>query len=99
MRHLVERGAWREGPHRQHRVARTDGAEALPSQLGRHLPPQTLVLDMLHATASRWDTATARRGATPPHRTTWVRPSLAALMAGQSDAVITALTAEANEPL
>jgi hypothetical protein len=99
MRQLVARVALREGPHIQHRVALTDGAEALQQQLVSHLPQHTLVLDIIHATASRWDTANALLGATHPHRTAWVRHDLESLMAGPSDAVLSALTAAANDPL
>ena len=49
MAHLVPRVAQREGPHIQHRVALTDGAEALQQQLVTHVPAFTLVLDSSHA--------------------------------------------------
>jgi hypothetical protein len=98
MRYLVERVAQREGPHLQHRVALSDGAEALQQQLLTHLPQPTLVLDIIHATAYLWDTANALLGETHPHRTVWVRHYLELLVAGQADAVITALEEEANDP-
>jgi hypothetical protein len=98
MRHLVDRVARRQGPHIQHRVALSDGAEALQQQLVTHLPQHTLVLDIIHATAYLWDTANALLGETHPHRTVWVRHYLEPLVAGQADAVITALEEEANDP-
>jgi hypothetical protein len=73
LHHLVERVARREGPQIQHRVALSDGAEALQQQLVTHLPQHTLVLDIIHATAYLWDTANALLGETHPHRTLWVR--------------------------
>lgn len=38
------------------------------------------------------------RGETHPHRTAWVRSSLEPVLAGQMEAVITALEAEAHDP-
>lgn len=99
IRQLVERVAPREGPQIQHRVALTDGAEALQQQLVTHLPQHTLVLDILHATTYLWDTANALLGETHPHRTAWVRHYLEPLVAGQTEAVITTLEAEANDPM
>ena len=98
-RHRGARVARRAGPHLQHRVALTEGADARPPPLVRHVPPHPLGLAMSHATASRGDTATARRGDTPPHRTAGVRHDLASRKAGPSAAVRRALSAAANAPL
>ena len=49
MRRLAQRVAQRDGPHLQHRVALTDGAEALQQQVVRYVPEPTLVLDIIHA--------------------------------------------------
>ena len=95
---LAQRVAQREGPHLQQRVALTDGAEALQQQLVSHFPAYTLVLDIIHATEYLWDTANALLGETHPQRVAWVRAYLEALLAGQTDAVITALEAEAKDP-
>jgi hypothetical protein len=98
MTRLVQRVAQREGPQIQHRVALTDGAEALQQQVVTHLPEHTLVLDIIHATEYLWDTANLLLGETHPHRTVWVRSYLEPLVAGQTEAVLTALEAEANDP-
>src|SRR5215207_7404840 len=98
MSRLAQRVAQREGPHIQQRVALTDGAEALQQQLVRHVPEHTLVLDIIHATEYLWDTATALLGETHPQRPAWVRAYLEPLLAGQTDAVITALAAEGKDP-
>jgi len=45
-----------------------------------------------------WDTANALLGETHPQRLAWVRAYLESLLAGQTDAVITALEAEAHDP-
>ena len=94
----AQRVAHRAGPHLQQRVARTAGAEALPQPVVTPFPAYTLILDSIPATASLWDTATARLGATHPPRTAWVRADLEARWAGQTDAVITAVEAEVKDP-
>jgi hypothetical protein len=63
-----------------------------------HLPEHTLVLDIIHATAYLWDTANTLLGETHPHRLAWVHAYLDPLLAGQTDAVITALEAEGHDP-
>jgi len=98
MTRLVRRVAQREGPQIEHRVALTDGAEALQQQLMTHVPGHTLVLDIIHATEYLWDAANTVLGETHPHRTAWVRAYLEPLLSGQTDAVITALAEEANDP-
>jgi hypothetical protein len=98
MRQLAQRVAQREGPHLQQRVALTDGAEALQQRLLSHFPEHTLVLDIIHATEYLWDTANALLGETHPQRVVWVRAYLEALLAGETDAVITALEAEGKDP-
>jgi hypothetical protein len=98
MSRLVPRVAQRDGPSIQQRVALTDGAEALQQQVGTPWPESTLILDVIHATEYLWDTANAWLGETHPQRLAWVRAFLEPLLAGQSDAVITALEAEAKDP-
>jgi hypothetical protein len=88
---LAERAAQREGPTIQHRVALTDGAEALQAQMTAHLPSYTLVLDIIHATEYLWDAANALLGERHPERTAWMRRHLAQLLAGQGNTVIAAL--------
>jgi hypothetical protein len=98
MRRLAQRAAQREGPQIEQRVALTDGAEALQQQLVTHFPAYTLILDIIHATEYLWDAANALLGETHPQRLAWVRAYLEALVAGQTDAVITALEAEVQNP-
>ena len=99
MRELAQRVAQRDGPHIQQRVALTDGAEALQQQVMAYFPGYALILDIIHATEYLWDTANALLGETHPQRTAWVRAYLEALLAGQIEAVITALEAEGQDPL
>jgi len=94
MPRLGQRVTQRQGSQIQHRVARTDGAEALQPQVGTYLPEHTLGLDIIHATEYLWDTANLLLGETHPHRTGWVRSSLEPLVAGQTEAVLAALEAE-----
>jgi hypothetical protein len=98
MTRLMPRVAQRDGPPIQHRVALTDGAEALQQQLMLHFPQHTLVLDIIHATEYLWDTANALLGEIHPGRSAWVRTHLEQVLAGQTDTVITALAAEADDP-
>lgn len=98
MARLVERAAPRDGPHIQARVALTDGAEARQQPWLARFPAHTVVLDISHATESLWDAANALLGDTHRHRTAWVRSSLEPLVAGQTEAVLTALAAEAHAP-
>src|SRR5262245_49402986 len=71
MTRLVPRVTQREGSPIPDRVALTDGAEALQQHVQTHLPAHTLVLDIIHATESRWDTAHVLLGETHPHRSAW----------------------------
>jgi hypothetical protein len=95
---LVARAQQREGLHIRDRVALTDGAEALQTQMTTHFPLYTLVLDIIHATDYLWAAANALLGETHPERTAWVRSHLEHLLAGQTETVIAALEAAAHEP-
>ena len=90
---LAHRASQREGADIQHRVALTDGAEALQEKLQTHFPKHTLVLDIIHVAEYLWATANALLGETHPHRTTWVHAYLEALLSGETDTVIAALEA------
>lgn len=95
---LAARAERRDGPQIVDRVALTDGAEALQDQMRAALPGYTLVLDIIHAVEYLWAAANAVLGERHPERTAWVRDHLLALLRGQTDAVVTALTAAADEP-
>jgi hypothetical protein len=99
MSRLAQRVAQRDGAPIQQRIALTDGAEALQQQVMAHFPAYALILDIIHATEYLWDTANALLGETHPQRTAWVRAYLEALLAGQIEAVITALEAEGKDPM
>ena len=95
---LAARAHRREGAQIRDRVALTDGAEALQDKMRAALPDYTLVLDVIHAVEYLWDAANALLGERHPERTAWVRGHLLALLRGQTDAVVTALTAAADDP-
>jgi len=95
---LAKRAAHRDGGHIQHRVALTDGAEALQDQMQACFPGYTLILDILHATEYLWDAANALVGETDPKRIDWLRPKLVQLLEGKTAEVIRSLQAEAAMP-
>lgn len=95
---LAQRAHQREDARIQHRVALTDGAEALQAQMLAQLPTYTLVLDIIHATEYLWAAANAVLGEQHPERTPWVRGHLTALLGGQVATVISALETAAADP-
>lgn len=95
---LAQRAAPRDGDGIQHRVALTDGAVSLQTQMQQHFPDYPLVLDIIHATEYLWDAATALLGERHPDRKAWVREHLGLLLGGDVGEVIARLTAAAAEP-
>ncbi len=93
---LTQRVVQREGAHIEHRVALTDGDEALQHQVNDRLPAFTLVLDIIHASEYLWDAANALLGETHPERTAWVEKHLLSILSGQAADVIQALEREAQ---
>ena len=93
---LAARVQRRDGPQIVDRVALTDGAQALQDQMRAALPAHTLVLDLIHAVEYLWAAGNALLGERHADRTTWVRGHLLALLRGQVDAVVTALTEDAD---
>jgi hypothetical protein len=95
---LQQRVTQRVGPQIQERVALTDGAEALQTQVQAHFPAHTLVLDIIHASEYLWDVANALLGECHPGRKAWVRTRLEHLVSGATATVIADLEATAQEP-
>jgi hypothetical protein len=95
---LVERVAQREGDHIQHRVALTDGAEALQDRVRDQLPRFSLVLDIIHTSEYLWGAANALMGETHPERTAWVGEQLLEILSGRTTAVIQTLESLAQDP-
>jgi len=80
--------AARDGTHITHRVALTDGSQALQERVQRQFPTFTLVLDLIHVTEYLWKAATALRGETDPQRTTWVKARTLRLLHSQNAGVV-----------
>lgn len=95
---LVRRVTQREGPHIQHRVALTDGAEPFQRQVLTRLSMFTLVLDIIHAIEYLWQAANAWLGETNPNRTAWVREQLLHILSGRTAIVIETLERLAQAP-
>lgn len=87
---LAARAAQRDGVHIAHRVALTDGSEALQDQIQAHLGNDSLVLDIIHVNEYLWDAVNALLGETHTGRTDWIRPKLVLLLEGKTMDVITA---------
>jgi hypothetical protein len=92
------RVARRDGPHRTHRVALTDGSQALQERVQRQFPTFTLVLDLIHATEYLWKAANALLGETNPRRTAWVKARTLQLVRSQSAWIVADLRHLAATP-
>lgn len=95
---LARRVSQREGPHIQHRVALTDGAESLQRQVRDRLSRFTLVLDIIHAVEYLWTAANALLGETNPDRIPWVQEQLLHILSGRTSAVIQTLENCVRDP-
>jgi hypothetical protein len=97
IRRLSQRIDRRDGPHIQHRVAITDGDEALREHLAAALPGFTLVLDIMHVLSYLRDAVKALHGGWTSSRSDDdLRAQLETLLAGQTQAVIDDLLARAD---
>jgi len=90
--------ARRDGAHLTHRVALTDGSQALQERVQRQFPTFTLVLDLIHATEYLWKAATALLGETNARRTAWVKARTLQLVRSQSAGVVADLRHLADTP-
>lgn len=95
---LAQRVAQREGDHLRHRVALTDGAEALQKRVQERFPDFELVLDIIHASEYLWDAANALLGETHPEREGWVGEHLLQILSGKTATVIETLQERAQDP-
>jgi len=94
---LTQRVAQREGQHIQHRVALTDGDEALQRRVDDRLSTFNLTLDIIHASEYLWDAANALLGETNPDRTTWVGEHLLHILSGRTADVIHTLESRTRD--
>lgn len=95
---LVQCVAQREGNHIRHRVALTDGDDALQCQVHNRLSTFTLVLDIIHASEYLWDAANALLGEKHADRNAWVRERLLLILAGKTEDVIQDLESHLQPP-
>lgn len=75
----------------QHRVALTDGADALQRHFREKLPDFSLVLDFIHALEYLWKAANARYDEDDPQRLLWVKSLARLLLEGQTQSLIDTL--------
>lgn len=88
---LAQCVARREGTRIQHRVALTDGDDALQRQVHNRLSMFSLVLDIIHASEYLWNAANALLGEKHPDRNVWVREHLLLILSGKTEKVIQVL--------
>lgn len=81
-----------------HRIALTDGSEALQDRTREALPGFTLVLDFIHADEYLWKAANAWLGETAPGRTVWVKQRALCLLSGETQTVIDEFRRLADSP-
>jgi len=94
---LAEGVRRQEGEHIRERVALTDGAEALQSQVCVALPSFTLVLDVIHAIEYLWKAANALLGETHPKREVWVKRCAQLMLTGELPRLMGVLRVLAEE--
>jgi len=85
----------RDGGHIRHRVALTDGAQALQARMRTHLRGFTLVLDVIHVSEYLWKAGSALYGETDPQRAVWVEAQLRDVLSSRVQTVIDRLVAKA----
>ncbi len=95
---LATHVARRDGAHIEHRMALTDGCEALQQRMRVHLPDFTLVLDFVHVTEYLWNAANALFGEKSPDRDPWVQKQAFQLLSGDTDQVIAHLESWLAKP-
>lgn len=84
----------RDGRHIRHRVALSDGCEALQRHLREHFPHFSLVLDFVHVSEYLWKAANVLFDEKDPARLDWVKARTEDLLRGQCEAVIKRLRQE-----
>lgn len=90
--------AQQEGPHIRHRVALTDGSEALQTRTQAQFPDFVLILDLIHADEYLWKVANVLLGETAPQRTEWVSSRTLQILSGQTHSVIAEFREQAQQP-
>lgn len=87
-----------QGAHIRHKVALTDGSQALQERVQAQFPDFALVLDCIHAIEYLWKAANALLGETAFERTDWVQTRSLWMLSGQTQALIDDLHQTARTP-
>ncbi len=85
---LVRAVSRRDGPHIRHRVALTDGAQALQERVGSYLPGFTLILDLVHVKDYVRDASAALLGEDYPLLQDFIACRLWELLTGRLERVL-----------
>jgi hypothetical protein len=85
---LLKQVANRQGEHIQHRVALSDGCEALQSRIQDRFAPFTLILDFIHADEYLWNVANSLLGENHPQRLAWMKEHTLQILSGQTEQLI-----------
>ena len=88
----------REGTHILHRLALTDGAEALQKRVLLYLPDFTLILDFIHANEYLWKVGNSLFSEKDPQRIAWVEVRTLKILSGHTDQVIAEFRTLAQAP-
>jgi hypothetical protein len=91
LQRLAQQVAVRDGTHILHRLALTDGCEALQQRMQQTFPQFTLILDFIHANEYLWKAANAWFGENSPQREPWVEQQTLHILSGQVQQVIAQL--------
>lgn len=98
LQRLAKQVASRDGAHIQHRVALTDGAEALQKRVLDYCPGFTLILDFIHANEYLWEAANCLFSEKDPQRDAWVEARTLQILSGHTDQVIAKFRILAQAP-
>jgi cytochrome c553 len=93
---LAQQTEPRYGSHIQHKVALSDGCEALQERLKETFPDFTLVLDFVHANEYLWKVANSLLGEGNDQRTQWVMEQTKLMLSGQTEQIIADFRAQAQ---
>jgi len=98
LQRLAGQVALREGAHIVHRVALTDGAEALQIRVEHYCPDFTLILDFIHANEYLWDVGNSLFSEKDPKRMAWVEARTLKILSGHTDEVIAEFRTLSQKP-
>lgn len=85
---LTKQVVLRNGSHIQHRVALTDGAEALQTRVLDYLPAFTLILDFIHANEYLWKVGNCLFSEKDAKRQVWVEERTLQILSSQTEQLI-----------